>query len=158
VTDQDKPAFAQAFNRMAVALRLPAAEVDPAMQQIYFDALKDLPVAAVVGAVGGLTQSAGYGFPRTSEWHSVAERCRIEQTLKALPSSGREEPWHHECPHCEDTGWEIRECDGSHRQCGRAKEHQAHSYASACSCRNTNATYARHHRVPRGRETYAESA
>jgi hypothetical protein len=154
VTEQDKPAFAQAFNRLAVALRLPAVEVDPAMQQIYFDALKDLPIAAVVGAVSGLSKTAGYGFPRTSEWYSVAERCRVELTLKALPAS-REEPWHHECPHCEDSGWELRECDGD-RICGRPKTHAAHGFASPCSCRETNLTYARHHRVPKGRETYAE--
>jgi hypothetical protein len=154
MTDQDKPAFAQAFNRLAVGLRLPASEVDPAMQQIYFDALKDLPIAAVDAAVVPLQRTAGYGFPRTSEWHGVAQQCRIEQTLKALPPA-REEPWHSECPHCDDCGWEYRECDGD-RICGRSKKHAAHTFATPCSCRNTNTTYARHHRVPKGRETYQE--
>ena len=154
MTDTDKPAFAQAFNRLAVALRLPSHEVDPAMQQIYFDALKELPISAVVGAVGGLAKTAGYGFPRTSEWYSVAERVRVELTLKALPA-GREQPWQHECPHCEDTGWEYRDCHGD-RICGRSKEHTPHKFVTPCSCRNTNATYARHHRVPKGRETYGE--
>lgn len=155
MTEDDLPEFLQAFNRLAVGLRLPTAEIDAAMKRIYFDALKGLPIAAVAGAVGGLLQTAGYGFPRTSEWHSVAEQVRIEQTLRALPPA-REEPWHFECSYCSDTGWEDRECDGEHRMCGRAKTHAAHVYASPCSCRETNATFQRHHRVPRGRETYAE--
>lgn len=154
MTDDDLPAFLQAFNRLAVALRLPAAEVDAPMKQIYFDALKDLPIAAVAGAVGGLAKTAGYGFPRTSEWWAVADRVRVEQTLKALPPP-REEPWRHECPHCCDCGWEYRECDGD-RICGRSKTHAPHAFATPCSCRETNHTYARHHRVPKGRETYAE--
>lgn len=152
MTADDRPAFLQAFNRLAVALRLPIAEVDGAMQQTYFDALRDLPIEAVDAAVLILSRTAGYGFPRTPEWHQVAEQQRVEQTLRALPP-GRDEPWHFECPHCEDTGWEERSCDGS-RMCGRSKEHPAHTFATACSCRDTNRTFQRHHRVPKGREVY----
>lgn len=152
MTTADMPTFLQAFNRLAVALRLPAAEVDAPMKQIYFDALKDLPIEAVAGAVHGLVKTAGYGFPRTSEWHSVAERCRVELTLRALPAA-REQPWAFECQHCEDTGWAYHDCDGG-RVCGRAKEHNPHTYATPCSCRDTNRTFQRHHRVPKGQETY----
>lgn len=152
MTDDDRGAFLQAFNRLAVALRLPEREIDASMQQIYFDALADLPIAAVDGAVDGLARTAGYGFPRTSDWHSVAERVQVEQTLRALPPA-RDEPWHFECEYCSDTGWEERACDGG-RMCGRSKEHPAHTFASPCSCRNSNRTYARHHRVPKGREVY----
>lgn len=155
MTDADKQAFAQAFNRLAVALRLPSAEVDPAMQRIYFDALHDLPIAAVDAAVMPLQRVQGYGFPSTARWHEQAEIQRVEQTLKALPPA-REEPWSEECSYCSDTGWEDRTCDGEHRQCGRAKVHPAHSYATPCSCRDTNRTFARHHRVPKGRESYTD--
>lgn len=154
MSDDELPAFLQAFNRLAVALRLPAPEIDAAQKQIYFEALRDLPLEAVEAAVLPLSRTAGFGFPRTSEWHQVAEQQRVEQTLRALPP-GREEPWQHECPHCEDTGWEERACDGEHRMCGRPKAHAPHSFTTPCSCRETNRTYARHHRVPKGRETYA---
>jgi hypothetical protein len=155
VTEADLPAFLQAFNRLAVGLRLPTAEIDAAMKRIYFDFLRDLPLAAVDAAVEPLGRVQGYGFPSTARWHEQAEQCRVEQTLRALPA-GREEPWHFECNHCGDSGWEERTCNGEHRQCGRAMVHPAHSFVTACSCRATNATYGRHHRVPRGRETYAE--
>jgi hypothetical protein len=154
MTEDDLPTFLQAFNRLAVALRLPTAEVDAPMKRIYFDALKDLPLEAVDAAVEPLSRVKGYGFPRTDVWHERAAQCRVEQTLKALPAA-REEPWKNECDYCGDTGWEQRECDGG-RMCGRSKEHPAHAYATPCSCRDSNATYARHHRVPKGRESYAE--
>lgn len=154
MTDDDLPAFLQAFNRLAVGLRLPTAEIDAAMKRIYFDALKDLPLTAVDAAVEPLSRVKGYGFPRTDIWHERAEQCRVELTLAALPPA-REEPWHHECPHCEDTGWAYHECDGE-RLCGKSKPHPVHTYTVACSCRETNRTYARHHRVPKGRETYTE--
>jgi len=152
MTDADKPAFAQAFNRLAVGLRLPPAEVDAVMQRIYFDALRDLPIAAVEAAVIPLQRVQGYGFPTTARWHEQAELQRVEQTLRALPPA-REEPWHFTCEHCTDCGFEERTCDGG-RMCGRSKPHAAHTFATPCSCRDTNVTYQRHHRVPKGRETY----
>lgn len=152
MTADDRPAFLQAFNRLAVALRLPVAEIDGAMHGIYFDALRDLPIEAVEAAVLPLSRVPGFGFVRTTEWHQAAERAQVEQTLRALPP-GREEPWQFECAYCEDTGWEERQCDGG-RVCGRPKEHPAHTFATACSCRDSNRTFQRHHRVPKGREVY----
>ena len=137
----DKPRFAQAFNRLAVSLRLPIGEADAAMQRVYYDALDDLPVDALEDAARELAREAEW-FPKTSEWRSVAERARNMRALTAGIQDRSGRIWHAECQTCDDTGWEALTCAGG-RQCGREKEHAAHDYVVPCACRDTNHTYQR---------------
>lgn len=144
MTDDDKRAFVQAFNVLAIATRL--AESDATMQRVYFEGLRDLSVESVTAAAAALSKSAQF-FPRVAEWRDAA-RLQAVALLKALPD-GRERPWEDECGACDDTGWEPRICyPGTMNNCGRRKcltERAEHRYMVPCSCRSTNRTYQRHH-------------
>ena len=140
VTIHDKIRFKQAFNRLAVAVRLPADQADAAMQRIYWDGLEPYPIEAVEDASHTLATQAAW-FPKLAEWIEVASKAQNARVLKhALPDPGR--GWNSECGTCDDTGWEPLTCAGG-RQCGRTKEHAAHSYVVPCPCRDTNRTYQR---------------
>lgn len=46
------------------------------------------------------------------------------------------------CPACDDSGWLVKSCDGTHDViCGRRRVHLAHDFAVPCSCRPINLTY-----------------
>lgn len=137
--DSDKLRFKQAFNRLAVATRLPADHADAAMQRIYFEGLQRFPIEAVESAAGSLAERSQW-FPKLAEWCDTAERARNTRALLAAAPDGRQ--WHAECESCDDTGFEILTCSGR-AQCGRDKEHQPHEYAVPCPCRMTNRTYQR---------------
>lgn len=133
--------FMQTFNRLCVALR--EKESDAATMQVYYDALKDLPCAAVQAGARALQMEPGRKwFPTTGEWRLAAEKAALEQ-LKAAVQPAREEPWHMECEACDDTGWALFDCAGD-RVCGRAEKHRAHTFVRVCSCRPMNRTYQRH--------------
>lgn len=146
MTDSDKRQFAQAFNVLAVASRLPAAEADASMQRVYFMAMRDLSLESVVQAAAALAKTAQW-FPKVSEWRQAARIAHVA-SIKALPP-GRETPWEDECGACNDTGWEERRCyPGTRNTCGRKKcdaEASEHMYSLPCTCRPTNRTYQRHH-------------
>jgi hypothetical protein len=137
----DRQRFTQCFNRLAVALRLPAEEGDAAMKQVYWDALAGLPIEAIEDAARKFTASAEW-FPKTSEWLSVGEQARSTRALTALLPEPREDAWRDECEACGDTGWETLACEGD-RACGRPKVHGQHKYVVHCSCRLTNRTWQR---------------
>jgi hypothetical protein len=156
----DKTRFLQAFNRLAVACRLPAAEIDEHMKRIYYDGLADFAVEAVEDSATRIALTADW-FPKLAEWRSAAGEARIDSLVKALPP-GRDEQWLHECASCEDTGWEEKTCyRGTANNCGRKACMSApsegvrpeHGYVYQCSCRPTNRTYQRHH-LPKARERF----
>lgn len=139
VTDAE---FLPIFNRLCVALREPQDD-SGVTQGIYFDALKDLPTVALeAGAVTLMREPGRRFFPTTAEWRSVAELA-VSQQIRETLTAVREQPWVHECEHCEDTGWERFECTGD-RFCGRPTVHAAHTFVRICSCRATNRTFQRH--------------
>ena len=156
MTALDKPRFLQAFNRLAVAVRLPADHTDGAMHRVYFEGLSDFGIEAIEAAAHELERQAKW-FPKVSEWRDVAERARNIRALAAVSTDQR--VWHAECDACDDTGWEILTCSGR-VQCGREKEHAAHDYAVPCPCRPTNRTYQRRlaeqRERARGRKSAAE--
>lgn len=140
MTLHDRVRFKQAFNRLAVAVRLPADQADAAMQKVYWDGLEPYPIEAVESAADSLAKNAVW-FPKLAEWRDVAGAAQSQHAIsRALPSATR--GWMSECGTCDDTGWEALTCAGS-RQCGREKEHSGHSYAVPCACRPTNHTYQR---------------
>jgi hypothetical protein len=144
VTDADKGRFKVAFNRLAVATRLSTNEIDPAMQLVFFDGLKDLTIEAVESAARTLEKTAVW-FPKVAEWRAAAHVARFEARLKALPPVTRENGL--TCERCQDTGFELRTCEAGAR-CGKARcvdqlADYTHSYAIACACRETNAAYQR---------------
>jgi hypothetical protein len=198
MTATDKRAFAHAFNRLAVATRLPADQGDQSAQRIYFEGLVDLPIEAVLHAAGQLETRAAW-FPKLAEWRQEARRAQRDETrrealsapqltgavsrgearatvqqlaeatndylamrragvsredavrgleglLRAFLVPGRSQPWRDECEACGDSGWEVRTCYTDQgpacgvRGCHRDREH---TYAVACSCRETNRTWQR---------------
>jgi hypothetical protein len=155
VTIQDKARFKQAFNRLAVAVRLPAEQADASMQRVYWDGLETLPIESVEDAAAAIAAQAVW-FPKLAEWKDAAEKASNARVLKfALPDPGR--GWHSECGTCDDTGWESLTCAGG-RQCGRTKEHAEHSYVVPCACRPTNHTYQRKRAEERERARGKEGA
>jgi hypothetical protein len=136
--------FIAVFNRLCVALREPQDDTG-ITQGVYWDALRDLPVAALeTGAQTLMRQQGRRFFPTTAEWRAAAEQAHAASLRQVVSMGGRSEPWKHECHDCEDTGWIIGlTCDGG-TTCGRTRKHQAHDYTQACPCRPTNRTYRRH--------------
>ena len=157
----DKIRFKQAFNRLAVATRLPADQVDAAMQKIYFDGLERFPIEAIESAAAELAVNAQW-FPKLAEWCDVAERARNARALTAGSQDHGGRVWHAECATCDDTGWESVTCDGKHKQCGRERDHGDHEYVVPCVCRDTNRTYQRRRAEQRerarGRKTATDHA
>ena len=140
--------FVQVFNRLAVALREQQDDTGITLG-VYYDALKDLPVAALEQGAAALMKEAGRRFfPTTAEWRAAAERAQMALLREAVQPA-RDAPWVHECERCADTGWRPHECDGS-EQCGRHKAHAPHGYVSVCPCRPTNRTYTRHQQFGAG--------
>ena len=139
-----EPQFLAIFSRLCVALREPQDDTGIS-QMVYFEALKDLPEQSVHAGAHALSQESGRRFfPTTSEWRTAATAAQRADFQNALPPA-REEPWHHDCIDCEDTGWVMgMTCPGD-KTCGRPRQHQAHSYTIACPCRTTNRTYQRRH-------------
>lgn len=134
--------FAALFNRLLVALREPADDTGVTLG-VYFDALKDLPIRALEDGAAALMKEPGRRFfPTTAEWRTAAEKASVAHLREAVQAP-REEPWHHECAACEDTGWERFECTGD-RFCGRSEKHAPHDFVRVCSCRPTNRTWQRH--------------
>jgi hypothetical protein len=136
-TEQD---FLAVFSRLCVALR-EAQDESGITQQVYWEALKDLPLKALELGAGNLMREKGRRFfPSTTEWRAAAYEAEVTTRNADL---GRTEPWHDECRDCEDTGWVLGlECDGG-PTCGRKQKHLAHSYTIPCPCRATNRTYLR---------------
>lgn len=135
--------FLRVFNRLCVALREPPDDTG-IMQQTYFELLHDLPIQALdAGAVALMQEPGRKFFPTSAEWRQAAAQAGMDALRAALPPA-RVEPWRHEDPECEDTGWRFLDCDGASGACGREKKHAPHSYVTICACRPTNHTFHRH--------------
>lgn len=142
VPSADKKAFAQCFNRLAKAKR--AKDIDAADLQIYFDTLKALPLWAVEEAANELQRTPTFGFPDAATWYQAAD---AEVKRRQRESLHQQRQWRDECHTCQDTGWKEHQCTNDTR-CGRhfctqMGEKHAHSYYSACPCREHNSTYRR---------------
>jgi hypothetical protein len=152
MTTADKVLFSQAFNRLAVATRLAATEVDASMQQVYFEALSEFPIEAIERAARVLARKLSW-FPKVAEWHAAAREQEIQIRQQTPLPAADGMPI---CARCEDSGWEERFCiPGSEESCGRPHGQQnaaRHRYVTVCDCRIANPKYARQHRVPPGRE------
>lgn len=140
--------FSAVFSLLAVQLR--ATDTDEATIRGYFLALQDVPLEAVQASARTFAREPGRRFfPTTAEWVQVAQDASIETLRKALPAP-RDEPWHHDCDLCDDTGWEPFQCAGD-TTCGRKFVHAPHRFVRPCPCRPVNATWQRHQRFGAGR-------
>tara|TARA_R110000824_G_scaffold324354_3_gene511299 strand:+ start:358 stop:1332 length:975 start_codon:yes stop_codon:yes gene_type:complete len=81
--DPNRQAFDAAFDQLALATRLNTARGGggPDQRAIFFAAMSDLPITAVIEAATTLTRTARF-FPTVAEWAAEAER-----RVSALPSS-----------------------------------------------------------------------
>jgi len=139
----DAAQFLALFSRLCVGLR-EAQDDSGITQQVYWEALRDVPMTALeAGALALMREPGRKWFPTTAEWRTAAGHAH-EQQLRAAIQPAREQPWMHECRDCEDSGW-VRglTCPGD-ATCGRKKAHQPHDYTLPCPCRPTNHTYRRH--------------
>ena len=73
-TQTDGDGFAAAYSQLAIATRVsPDREGGVEARLAYFDAMHDLPIAAVVEAAAELSRTARF-FPTVAEWAATAER------------------------------------------------------------------------------------
>lgn len=139
----DATQFLALFSRLCVGLR-ETQDDSGITQQVYWDALGDMPLPALeAGAQALMRESGRKWFPTTAEWRDAANTAYEQHLRQAV--SGPRDPWRHECATCEDSGWQTGlTCPGD-ATCGRPKRHLPHAYTVPCACRATNATYRRHH-------------
>jgi hypothetical protein len=86
MTEADRPAFMQAFNRLSVSLPKPREvagdeTVQAGQMMAYWEALKDLPVDAVVEAAAKLQRQGSGFFPSTQEWYRRADDLAYQRLL-----------------------------------------------------------------------------
>jgi hypothetical protein len=127
------------FGRVMITLAETLREqVSDIAVEGYFSALRDVALADVAASADRLSRTSQW-FPKPSEWRMAALHHKNEQVQKALPES-RTEPWHSECPRCDDEGWVCSAC--SHIDCD--KDAAAHDRRMRpCICRPSNKTYQR---------------
>lgn len=145
--DTDRRAFAQAFNRLAIAFPARLRDDDAqgsqfrAAVEVYWDALLDLPIGAITAAGRTLERTASF-FPSPKEWREAALREKFTLTVKALPPPPAGAV---ACETCDDTGWQIKTCAPGarcgRRRCAEALETYTHTFTQECSCRPTNGAY-----------------
>ena len=142
--------FLVIYNRLCVALREQQDETGTT-QNVYFDAIKDIPIKSLEDGAGALARERGRKFfPTTAEWRTAALQAQ-EQVFRATTQPARVHPWVNECEACEDTGWVYHDCLGdSNQTCGRKQPHRPHPYVVVCTCRPNNRTYQRHATFGRG--------
>lgn len=147
MTIRDFEAFTAAFNRLTVAL--PNRVKDDVQGEglataktLYFEALQELPLEAVVAGADEIARSAQW-FPAPVEWRRAALSAKFRFTIAALPAMKPGEVF---CEICSDTGFEQSVC----RVGTRCSEKHAtrpegfeHSYARPCECRESNPVYIR---------------
>lgn len=141
-------AFVIAFNRLAVALRLP--DLDPAMIGVYFAALSDLSAETLrAGADVLMSESGRRFFPTAGEWRAQAELARDRLVHATVVVLNADDPrgWVC-CPRCQDTGWVLADDGGALRCggtsiCGRTRAHLPHTYTEVCGCRASNVNWQR---------------
>ena len=141
--------FLVVFNRLAVALR--EAQDDSGLTQaVYFDALKDVPLAALeAGALALMQESGRKWFPTTAEWRTASERALTGQIQQAVAEAApAAEVGQISCWECADTGWILdpqtggaRWCPGDGRCAPATCQPKGHTWTRACPCRPTNPRY-----------------
>jgi hypothetical protein len=148
--------FLTLFNRLAIALRGEADNFGVTVE-IYYDALADLPMAALEqGALDLMKQPGRKFFPTTPEWREAAELAQQRQLREAVQPDPTTDRAMFICRDCHDTGWVLGpgggplDCAGDKR-CGRHQPHAPHSYTLVCPCRATNANWIRTQHFGAGR-------
>ena len=88
MVDTDKQAFAEWYTNLAIATRMPKADISARVIGVMFDTLKGLPAEAVQTAAADL-QRTDQWMPTAARWAEVAEavqtRARNSQLVVKLP-------------------------------------------------------------------------
>lgn len=108
--------FATTIGTLAVAT---GKELDDETSEVYFAALRDVPVETFQAAVGRLVNSSRF-FPSVGEIRASCDVVRAREgfgtfTVPALPATLSEDDprvWF-ACPTCQDTGMASHWCVGS---------------------------------------------
>lgn len=118
MTDTDKPAFAKAMATLALALR--EKEPDAAQMRVYFKALSALEIEFIVAAADTLASSSQW-FPKTSEWHTAAQRIERDRVAQlAVVLLKRRKNGQPLCNDCEDTCWRQNPATQRYERCSCA--------------------------------------
>lgn len=115
MVDADRPAFLEAFGKLAIALR--GHEPDAIQMQVYFEDLADLPIELVVDSATEIRRGGAESgwFPTVPDWRRSAraiEARRREEQRARLRAQG--EPL---CAACRDSGWIVDEATNAARPC-----------------------------------------
>ncbi len=91
MTDQDFDEFAELFGQVAVALPMPSGQAsDPTVLErkadVYFEALRDLPLSAVRASTRTLLRSGSGFFPSTQEWYQQADTIAFDALVSSRPT------------------------------------------------------------------------
>lgn len=112
MTERD---FATVFGKLALQLQR-TADADLATIKSYFEALADLPLAAIQSAAVVYAREPGRKWmPTTGEWREQVHVVQ-RQALRRVVPPAREAEWHFDCDRCFDTGWALWTCDGGGAQ------------------------------------------
>jgi hypothetical protein len=169
--------FATVIGTLAVAT---GKELDNETVDVYFAALKDVPLETLQAATGRLVNSSRF-FPSVGEIRASCDRVRAGKAFTtfippALPSGALRDDdprlWY-ACTTCQDSGWASHWCPGSvnaqpkdHevfqsiRPCGShacarfGKQGYGHEFMVRCGCYHANRVI--QERLA-SRKTYAET-
>jgi hypothetical protein len=103
--------FAVVLSKLSMQLR--ALDVDEATIRAYHEVLGQHSLDALRTTAAAYAADPGRKWlPTTGEWTEALQACE-EQVVRKRLTGVRLEPWHVDCPDCEDTGWVYGlTCDG----------------------------------------------
>jgi hypothetical protein len=100
MTANDKPAFAQAFARLAVAF---PEKVDAVDVTVYLNGLIQHEIEFVIAAAELLIR--GSWFPKVGIWHQQAAKVELERIAEQRALLARRDS--PQCEKCSDTSWAL---------------------------------------------------
>lgn len=142
-TRTDGPTPRQLFATMMLSLATATrAEIDEPTTELYWRALRDVPLQLLREAAVELAATAKF-MPKPSEWReTVDELLDRRDRLKAIDQGRTQlqlpgEVGVYECPDCRNTGFvnEDRPCTKEWR-CRQFKEGETHTHTFAVRCSN----------------------
>jgi hypothetical protein len=142
MTLADYGRFSACMRDLGVTLNEPTP---PDRIEQYFHALIGFDVNELVAAAEQVKCTAHW-FPKPIEWREAVDAIRVA-ALKTAIRPARDEPWHFECPACEDTERIHYYCEKGDPPCDRKDPKPCATcnkvYVRDCQCKGRNTTVQR---------------